>query len=188
MRGNSHRQLGTLLAEKYLTHLPERSVTLFLLGCIQPDRNPATYLKGSVRELWLRGHHWPNSRRYICKLIARLQKRQHLQPLDCYQLGKLMHYLADAFTYPHNPHFPGTLADHRKYEIVLQQRFLKILPHTTLSPAAPFRDPWAAVCVLHRKYAAHPGDPERDIRYCLRACNTVMALLLQPAQKMSFSG
>ena len=33
-----------------------------------------------------------------------------------YTLGKLTHYLADAFTYPHNDHFSDSLMDHHRYE------------------------------------------------------------------------
>ena len=49
MRGQSHLSLGQYLAGRYMNHTPKASVRAFLLGCIQPDRNPATYLKGSIR-------------------------------------------------------------------------------------------------------------------------------------------
>ena len=188
MRGKSHQQLGLRLAREYLIHAPTGAVRLFLIGCVQPDKNPATYLKGSLRELWLRGHHWPNSRRYIQKLISRLERRRTLRPFDYYSLGKLVHYIVDAFTYPHNPHFPGSLADHRQYEVMLQHRFLHLLKVWVFPAERDHLDPAATICALHRRYAARPSDPERDCRYCLRACCVVMSALLLPAQKMSFSG
>ena len=52
MRGKSHKTLGKYLADKYMTAVPKRYIQAFLLGCIEPDRNPATYLKGSVRRQW----------------------------------------------------------------------------------------------------------------------------------------
>ena len=44
MRGKSHRCLGKYLVQHYMSDTPERYVKAFLLGCIEPDRNPATYL------------------------------------------------------------------------------------------------------------------------------------------------
>ena len=178
MRGKSHHHLGQLLARQVLPALSPRQTRLFLLGCVQPDRNPATYLKGSCRALWLRGLHWPNSRPYILRTIARLQGRRKLRLVDCYRLGKLIHYMADAFTYPHNPHFPGTLADHRHYEVQLQHYFLRQQGLPRLPEPLP-QDPKAMLCLLHRRYAARPGDPARDSRYCLLACAGVLARILE---------
>ena len=42
MRGKSHRCLGKYLVQHYMSDTPERYVKAFLLGCIEPDRNPAT--------------------------------------------------------------------------------------------------------------------------------------------------
>lgn len=56
MRGKSHRCLGQYLVEHYMENIPGRYVKAFLVGCIEPDRNPVTYLKGSLRFQWLRGH------------------------------------------------------------------------------------------------------------------------------------
>lgn len=47
MRGKSHRCLGNYLVQRYMGDAPQSHIKAFLLGCIEPDRNPATYLKGS---------------------------------------------------------------------------------------------------------------------------------------------
>ena len=41
-----------------------------------------------------------------------------------YLLGKLIHYIADAFTFPHNNVFKGNLVQHCKYENKLHQAYL----------------------------------------------------------------
>ena len=94
MRGKSHRCLGKYLVQHYMSDTPERYVKAFLLGCIEPDRNPATYLKGSIRCQWLRGHNYRNARRFMRAISARLEKKEKLGLFDYYTLGKLIHYLS----------------------------------------------------------------------------------------------
>ena len=42
MRGKSHRLLGKYLIREYLDTVPHRFQFAFLLGCQEPDWNPAT--------------------------------------------------------------------------------------------------------------------------------------------------
>ena len=109
MRGKSHRCLGKYLVQHYMSDTPERYVKAFLLGCIEPDRNPATYLKGSIRCQWLRGHNYRNARRFMRAISARLERKEKLGLFDYYTLGKLIHYTTDAFTYAHNDTFPTAM-------------------------------------------------------------------------------
>ena len=51
MRGKSHRCLGQYLVEKYMPNAPKRYIRAFLIGCIEPARNPVAYLKGSIRSM-----------------------------------------------------------------------------------------------------------------------------------------
>ena len=76
MRGKSHMCLGSYLAEHYLTDVPKVYIRAFLIGCIEPDRNPATYLKGSFRNQWLRGHNYLNARRYMARISQRLERKE----------------------------------------------------------------------------------------------------------------
>ena len=52
MRRKSHKLLGEYLAREYMTDIPKSYVCAFLIGCVEPDRNPATYLKGSLKFQW----------------------------------------------------------------------------------------------------------------------------------------
>ena len=98
MKGKSHRLLAQYLIDQYLSGQPRRCTRAFLLGCVQPDRNPTTYLKGSFREQWLRGHNWGNSQRYMQRLCRRLERKRKLGMLSCYNLGKLVHYTTPSGT------------------------------------------------------------------------------------------
>ena len=65
MRRNSHVQLGSFLARNYMRNVPKSCVYAFRFGCIEPDMNPATYLKGSLHIQRLRGHNFNNSEKYM---------------------------------------------------------------------------------------------------------------------------
>lgn len=175
MRRNSHLCLGQFLARRYMPGLSGGKLRAFLFGCVEPDHNPFTYCKGSFLCQWLRGHNYPNSRRFMAKLSRRLEQKDRWTLPDYYSLGKLIHYTGDAFTYPHNVHFQGSLSLHREYEEQLQLVFLKQLDSPSLSPIREGQTVMAAISVLHRQYLHHPPSPENDIRFVLTACCTIMA-------------
>ena len=151
MRGKSHMELGNYLVERFIPGLPFYFRSAFLMGCVQPDKNPATYLKGSLRYQWLRGHNYPNARRFMGRLARRLEKKAALGLWDYYSLGKLVHYTADAFTAAHNDFYLSSLRDHRQYEILLQDYFLKYLNHRFLPDIRSPRTIMEGITSYHRE-------------------------------------
>lgn len=185
MRGKSHRFVGRLLADRYMKNAPSVHRRAFLLGCIQPDRNPASYLKGSLRSQWLRGHHYGNALPFMLRTAHRLSGRQNLSLWDWYTAGKLIHYTIDAFTYAHNRAFPEDMAQHRAYECRLQEQFLRFLEE---SPELPENPPESALEILwlqHRQYRKQWGQPETDCDYAFSSSCRMMQLL---TKKLSFPG
>ena len=72
-----------------------------------------------------------------------------------YTLGKLTHYLADAFTYPHNENYPDSLLDHRRYEDGLREYLAVYLGARPAKPSVfPEGDVISALEELHRQYMA----------------------------------
>ena len=61
------------------------------------------------------------------KLFDSVQKQERIGIRKCYHLGKLTHYVADAFTFPHNKKFCGSLKEHRRYEKTLHDQFSDVL-------------------------------------------------------------
>ena len=180
MRGASHRCLGKYLTERYLVGVPQRHIRAFQIGCIEPDRNPATYLKGSLRCQWLRGHNYKNARRYMRTISCRLESKEKWNILDFYTLGKLIHYTTDAFTYAHNDMFTTNLEDHRVYEVALQNHFLKYLeddPKVNVKIARSIMD---AIYSYHREYITQPISVHTDSEFALTACCCVLAILFTP--------
>lgn len=180
MRGKSHISLGYYLIDHYLPELPRRYHWAFLLGCIEPDRNPATYLKGSLRFQWLRGHNYRNAKRFMGRISLRLEKKEKRNLFDYYTLGKLIHYTADAFTFAHNETFPENLSDHIAYEVRLQNYFLGYLqedPQVDVRLAGTVME---GIVSYHREYSAEETNIHRDSRFALQACCCVLAILLAP--------
>lgn len=178
MRGNSHRKLGRYLADHYLHGISRIHARAFLVGCIQPDRNPITYLKGSLRHQWLRGHNYRNAHRFMKRISRRLEKKCRLNLFDFYTLGKLIHYTADAFTYAHNADFPDSLHIHREYEAALQHHFLSYMAEDPRVDVVPAENIMTFITSYHRAYEQAHRSIQNDARFALTACCCVLAVLL----------
>lgn len=188
MRAKSHRRLGEHLAQQYLHHAPRRYIHAFLIGCTEPDKNPATYLKGSLRSRWLRGHNWSNSQRFMQRLALRLEQRQRLKILDFYAMGKLIHYTMDAFTQAHNDCFTTDLHIHRRYERRLERYFLTCLENTRQCCPRIHDSVMDAIRACHQEYSQAPAGISTDTRYCIRAASLVVSMLTHKGQQDSVSG
>lgn len=178
MRGKSHLCLGNYLTQHYMDSLPKRYQKAFLVGCIEPDRNPMTYFKGSIRAQWMRGHNYHNASRYMNRLSNRLEKKSKLRLFDYYSLGKLIHYTTDAFTYAHNDIFPTNLNDHREYEVSLQNHFLDFMAEEPPVDAKPDKSVMETIRRNHRAYIRSAGDTGTDCRFAFTVCCSVLSLLV----------
>ena len=182
MKSNSHRTLGIYLSDTYLQGYSTFCRKAFSFGCIQPDKNPLTYLKGSIRCQWLRGHNWDNANKYIKKLGDHLQHTKSLHFFDFYRLGKLIHYTADAFTYAHNIHYTQSLSEHRSYECKLHYELEMYLARVgndyriMLQPQGSVSD---FIRKNHARYMCCSPCLENDMEFSVRMCAQVLQLLLQ---------
>ena len=176
MQKRSHVQLAQALLQGGDGFSARRYEWAFLFGSFQPDCNPFSYLKGSLRGKKFGGHTYGNCRPFLDARILRLQNRDHWTLWQYYTLGKLTHYVADTFTYPHNPHFPGRGWDHHRYETELRARLTEILENRTVAPGTGVQDLPAELERLHTRYLEET-DPgvDRDIQYILEATALLMA-------------
>ena len=177
MRGKSHRCLGRYLIDRYLKDIPPHFQQAFLIGCVEPDLNPATYLKGSIRCQWLRGHNYRNACRFMRDISLRLEKKDKLNLWDYYTLGKLIHYTTDAFTYAHNDSFTTSLSDHREYEAALQDHFLQYIQEDPRVDTQTAKTIMEAIYSYHREYEAQTADIHTDAKFALAACCCILAVL-----------
>lgn len=180
MKRKSHLGLGKKLSFEYFASASKCGRSAFLLGCMQPDWNPTTYLKGSRTYQWLRGHNYENARRCMERLAARLEGREKWGVLSYYRLGKLIHYITDAFTQAHNNWFDEDLSVHCEYENRLQEHFLSRLerPWTPRRELLVKSDTIAELIHrTHLRYESHGGDLITDSRYVFAVATEVLSLL-----------
>ena len=88
----------------------------FLYGSVEPDIILVSYLSGSMHGKSFHGHDYRNMSKRIQSVLARMQEGKGHGLVHSYRLGKLIHYIADSFTFPHNEMFHGSLRSHMLYE------------------------------------------------------------------------
>ncbi len=181
MQKRSHTLLASALLRSEHGFRARRFELAFLFGSFQPDCNPLSYLKGSLHAYKLRGHNYTNSQHYINAHIEKLQCRSRWTMWQYYTLGKLTHYLADAFTYPHNESFPDSLMDHHRYESELRLYLAAHLARRSIPRGQACQNLAASIQELHHQYMSSSSDPQQDTRFILRAAELLMAGCLPAA-------
>ena len=135
MNMRSHLALAVYLSER----LDLRSFA-FIFGNVQPDLAVYSYLKGSTSGRKAHGHDYRNMLPRIVSVLSKLEQGKGEGIVHSYRLGKLMHYIADSFTFPHNEIFRGSLRAHIHYEddleIVLLNHLNEDYFQTTLFSSA----------------------------------------------------
>ena len=181
MQKRTHTLLARTLLRGETGFSARRFELAFLFGSFQPDVNPLSYLKGSLRHNKLKGHNYANSRAYINARILKLQRRRRWTMWQYYTLGKLTHYLADAYTYPHNEDYPDSMMDHHNYETGLRQFMRGYLSNRHICRQQARRDLIAALEELHEQYMSTRASMIRDANYILKATGLLMAGCLPAA-------
>ena len=166
MTTKSHYYFGAYLLSSGLNGINKLEKASFLYGCMEPDFNPGTYLKGSVHVQKLRGHNFQNMLPCIEKLFEKIEHHKPFGILYFYRLGKLTHYLIDAFTYPHNSIFCGSIKDHILYEAKLQELFICSLKKCQMPlDNQSYENPYMMFLKTHKEYLSMEMGEERDIYF-----------------------
>ena len=169
MKTADHLLLGQYLAEQCASPQLLRRRRIFLLGCVEPDCNVFSYLRGLRHYEKLRGHNAENSSAFLLRCFADFDRKALRSAWDYFRLGAMLHYAADAFTAPHNNFWVGNLAEHCAYEAALHQKFRKLL-----ASAHPEQIPYQEYAPLHKSYCMEVPGTETDFRYILAACLSLM--------------
>lgn len=180
MRRNSHSQLGSFLARNCMRGVPKSCIYAFRFGCIEPDMNPATYLKGSCHIQRLRGHNFNNCEKYMKRISDRLEKRGVNNVFAFYKLGRLVHYITDGFTFAHNSNFSGNLREHSAYEHGLHEFFPEYLRRWGDSLLS-LREHGSAFGVIereHSEYMHQPSNMLRDSRFAILTALSVVSIIM----------
>lgn len=147
----------------------------FLIGSIEPDWNILTYLHGIVYGEKFHGHNYDNILPIMRKLFKKLNKRRKMGIREYYILGKLMHYTADSFTFPHNKEFKGTLSEHCEYERKLHRSMQGTLKKTEDSIwKQHINNSFKEIEQLHNLYIDDTRSYETDCRYIIKATGSIL--------------
>ncbi|MCC8163161.1 MAG: zinc dependent phospholipase C family protein [Lachnospiraceae bacterium] len=181
MRKKSHLALAGYLLDGMGNEVLRRRWKAFYLGSILPDLKPSFVTKrheyettfdlvaGKLRALSFGEGYWSeDSMRYAV------------------DLGQVLHYIADYFTYPNNPNYPGNLRAHCLYEKRLKIRLRAYVREGGILPVCgsmlrPADEILEDIRKLHQVYMETPSNVERDCDYITEACGRVLLSLLQPA-------
>lgn len=179
MQENDHAALARYLLKTSDSTELQNHKRAFFIGCVEPDFNPFTYMRGFVHYKKLKGHNAENAKKHILKCLKELQKSEFHSAFSYFTLGTLIHYAADSFTFPHNAAFDGSLMEHIAYEKALDAVFLQTLAKLpTTFQKTEIRDVQDFFDCRHRKYCAAEPSMQTDCRYILAVCTNLFEQLL----------
>ena len=169
MKTADHLLLGQYLLERYGTPQLRRHSRVFLLGCVEPDYNVFSYLRGMRYYEKFHGHNAENSSAFLSSCFEYFDGKMLRSAWDYFRLGTMLHYAADAFTAPHNNFWMGSLSEHCAYEAALHRKFGALL-----AAAHPEHISYQEYAPLHKLYCAEDTGMETDFRYILTACLSLL--------------
>lgn len=133
----------------------------------------------------MHGHNYENVLLVMRRLFDSVQNQERLGMRRYYHLGKLTHYVADAFTFPHNRKFCGDLKEHCRYEKMLHSQFSDVLQKQMgIREESKGLHSFRRIEVLHKEYLEKAGTYDIDCRYILKA---VVMLLCNEIQKVWYT-
>ena len=181
MQSKDHRLLGRELAKKLLINESILKTNLFVLGNVLPDRLPHTYLCRLSEGEKYRGHNFNNTKNKIESYLNELMGKKDLSYKDYVKLGILCHYLADAFTYPHNSIFTDTLKEHVAYEKQLHLFWQS--QNAVWAVSSPINCPFIQssdflydlYMLCHIEYEKEKMCPATDVHYIITMTHIILA-------------
>lgn len=159
MQTRDHILLGRYLLDHYHAGVGALRRRMFLFGCVEPDFDPFTYARGSLRHRFMGGHDAENMESYLPRLLDKLRRSGVHTPRQWFRLGTALHYLADKFTFAHNRAFTGGAVEHGRYEKRLHEALIRVL-------CVPHPERIVPNAEAHRRYLAQPQhDCRTDLRF-----------------------
>ena len=177
MRTIDHKILANYLACSMNEHTPQLYKQAFIMGNTEPDWNVLTYFHGFFKGQKMHGHNYENVWPVIEKMYHTLQNKKQWHLTEYYQFGKLMHYVTDMFTYPHNGIFKGSLGEHCAYEEKLHETFLSALQkHDFADGPIEAIENLQDLQILHDAYIENVGECLWDCTFIFQATKLMLGL------------
>lgn len=179
METRDHLQLVNWLLLCRGNHFSHAFAAGLRIGSVLPDCNPLTYMRGIREGQGLYGHNAEITMRKISGIVSDLSQPQEMGFLYGLRLGTALHYLADAFTYPHHAYYPGTLADHVAYERTLHGVFTDFLTGNVILTDQAEADFTAYLCDMLVLYRKCRKSEYSDCRFITRMCHAALETVLR---------
>ncbi|MFI3212685.1 MAG: zinc dependent phospholipase C family protein [Eubacteriales bacterium] len=181
MRKKSHISLAGLLVRDLHAQELWKHRKAFYWGSILPDCKPSFLttkheFDGTFEMLRVK----------IEKLTEEINQGNFQPRKYAIELGEVIHYMADYFTFPHNKHYPGDLRNHCVYENYLKFG-LRSYIKSDRSNIKKYTGNWfvekeelfAYIEKMHKEYVSCERTVEEDCEYIVGVCYQVAISILQ---------
>lgn len=184
MRKKPHISLAKYIVNSLAEQELLKHKKAFYLGSILPDCKPSFLTVRHEME-----GTFPMVQQEMKLLVERENNSQINTRVFYRNLGEIIHYIADYFTFPHNSHYPGNLKDHCTYE----EQLKKSLREYIQSGEAQKNRIWVqknigvlnsvdAICefiqLAHDRYVGIKNTVDGDCRQIVVLCHQVVEAVL----------
>jgi len=180
LRKKSHISLACYLVHQTPSNELQKHKKAFYLGSILPDCKPS-FLTTK--------HEFDGTfdmiKHKICTLSENTDKMKTNSRSYIRELGEVIHYIADYFTFPHNHTYDGNLKDHCFYEKDLKfalRHYLKSGQAVSdMTFMRRFDTPSALLGFIkraHNEYLDRKRSVKDDCEYIVRICHNVVHAIL----------
>lgn len=185
MRKKSHISLAKYIVDSLGEQELNKHKKAFYLGSILPDCKPSFITVKHEME-----GTFPKVQHELEELVERQKNPQINMRVFYRNLGEVIHYIADYFTFPHNPHYPGNLKDHCIYEEQLKRGLKEYIA----SGEAEKNSEWVRLSVInlnstadicnfirktHETYVKLKNSVEDDCRHIVTLCHQVVVAVIR---------
>ena len=193
MRKKSHISLAKYIVDSLGEQELQKHKKAFYLGSILPDCKPSFItIKHEMEGTF------PKVQHELEELVERQKNAQINMRVFYRNLGEVIHYIADYFTFPHNPHYPGNLKDHCIYEEHLKRGLKEYIA----SGEAEKNSEWVRLSVVnlkstadicnfirkaHETYVKLKNSVEDDCRHIVTLCHQVVVAVIRLIKRDSES-
>lgn len=189
MRKKSHISVAKGLIHKLDMKERLNHRLIFYVGSIWPDCVPSFITRrhciDETYDIFIKS---------MEKFIRKYNIKKDMGIKSTWQMGIVMHYIADYFTFPHNKHFQGNFKEHCVYEEALKHRMYKFVDdvrNEKYKNDIPVLEDVSQICEFvlnnHRNYINKDGNVDLDCEYTFYACLGVFASLLKIANSVSYA-
>ncbi len=191
MRKKSHISLAKYIVDSLEEQDLVKHKKAFYLGSILPDCKPSFLTVKHEME-----GTFPKLQQDLKRLLE-LQRTSQINMRVFYRnLGEVIHYIADYFTFPHNPHYTGNLKDHCVYEKHLKYSLREYIQsgeaeknRVSIQQSVQNLGSVEAICEFiqnaHNMYVKLKNTVEGDCRQIVSLCHQVVEAVIMLVNKES---